>query len=273
MKDYHLEFITPAFCAGADQSKAEIRVPSIRGQVRWWFRVLGGTPEQERRVFGGVHGTPARSAVMLRVTDVKATSNERDLPTWHNPRESPLAYLGYFATVSGEGRRYKAGAFFSPGTSFRLLVRRCGPLERQDEALFEEALAAWTRLGVLGMRGTRAFGALRDCGERLTAEQFLAWGHTLPNVRVKAEGSPCQGWLAAMSALGSFLKALRRDQHLSGREPSVLGTSRPRQSSALALRPVSVAEGILPVVFYTNRALPRDCRAGRDAVEGLFQPQ
>ncbi|TAE90912.1 MAG: type III-B CRISPR module RAMP protein Cmr1 [Verrucomicrobia bacterium] len=39
---YQLEIITPCFCAGADQGIAEIRAASIRGQLRWWFRVLGG---------------------------------------------------------------------------------------------------------------------------------------------------------------------------------------------------------------------------------------
>ena len=52
-KPYTVELITPCFCAGADQTTAEIRAPSIRGELRWWFRVLGGTPEQERAVFGG----------------------------------------------------------------------------------------------------------------------------------------------------------------------------------------------------------------------------
>ncbi|MCL2104631.1 MAG: type III-B CRISPR module RAMP protein Cmr1 [Kiritimatiellaeota bacterium] len=39
-----LSFITPTFLAGANQNTPEIRASSIRGQLRWWFRVLGGTP-------------------------------------------------------------------------------------------------------------------------------------------------------------------------------------------------------------------------------------
>jgi hypothetical protein len=272
MKDYHLEFITPAFCAGADQSKAEIRVPSIRGQLRWWFRVLGGTPEQERRVFGGVHGDPVRSAIMLRVADVQPRSDKRDLPKWTNPRESPLAYLAYFATVSGEskGQRYEEGAFFSPGTSFRLHIRRRAPMLAADEALFDQSLVAWTRLGVLGMRGTRAFGALRNRDESLATDEFLAWARSLPNISAKAVGEPVPRWLDAMSCLGSFLKRLRGENHLSGKSATVLGSSTPRQASALSLRPVLVKEGILPLVFYTDHALPATLREGRDVVERLF---
>lgn len=40
---FKLELITPCFCGGAEPDKeAEIRAPSIRGQLRWWFRTLGG---------------------------------------------------------------------------------------------------------------------------------------------------------------------------------------------------------------------------------------
>ncbi len=58
IKTYNIELLTPCFCAGADQTKAEIRAPSIRGQLRWWFRALGGTPQGEKEVFGGVHALP-----------------------------------------------------------------------------------------------------------------------------------------------------------------------------------------------------------------------
>ena len=45
MEEVKLKFklITPAFCGGAiPETQAESRAPSIRGQLRWWFRVLGG---------------------------------------------------------------------------------------------------------------------------------------------------------------------------------------------------------------------------------------
>lgn len=62
---FHLELITPCFCGGAEPEKqAEIRAPSIRGQLRWWFRTLGGfkslapmpVHEQEAMVFGSTAG-------------------------------------------------------------------------------------------------------------------------------------------------------------------------------------------------------------------------
>ena len=64
---FHLELITPCFCGGAEtERRAEIRAPSIRGQIRWWFRTMGGfksldargmpVRDQEAMIFGSMAG-------------------------------------------------------------------------------------------------------------------------------------------------------------------------------------------------------------------------
>ncbi|MBI2924889.1 MAG: type III-B CRISPR module RAMP protein Cmr1, partial [Verrucomicrobia bacterium] len=69
---FHLELITPCFCGGATPDKqAEIRAPSIRGQLRWWLRTLGGfqslavrgmsVREQENFIFGSTAGGEGRA--------------------------------------------------------------------------------------------------------------------------------------------------------------------------------------------------------------------
>ncbi|MDK2982628.1 MAG: CRISPR-associated protein Cmr1 [Thermococcaceae archaeon] len=40
--EFELEAITPIFMRGANQNRAEIRAPSIKGVMRWWFRALAG---------------------------------------------------------------------------------------------------------------------------------------------------------------------------------------------------------------------------------------
>ena len=92
-----IEFITPAFLAGADQNVPEIRVPSIRGELRWWFRALGGTQSEEAELFGSVHMNVSASAVVLRVSDVAPKFG----PDISAPQESDKGYLYYFAKVSG----------------------------------------------------------------------------------------------------------------------------------------------------------------------------
>ncbi|WP_166792913.1 hypothetical protein [Methylacidiphilum caldifontis] len=48
---YSITFLTPCFCGGAEQNVAETRASAVRAELRWWFRVLGGTKEQEKQVF------------------------------------------------------------------------------------------------------------------------------------------------------------------------------------------------------------------------------
>ena len=82
---FHLELITPCFCGGAEPEKqAEIRATSIRGQLRWWFRTLGGfksldpmpVRDQEALIFGSTAGDEGRAGkVILRVCSATCGSS------------------------------------------------------------------------------------------------------------------------------------------------------------------------------------------------------
>lgn len=254
-----LQFITPCFCAGADQTKAEIRAPSLRGQLRWWFRVLGATPEQEKRVFGGVHGGASASAVVLRVSDVRPVSNPDDLRTLAS-QNTGIGYIFHFAHVSGkergargDGPRWQSGAFFSPGTSFRLSCTLRAPLPRECEARLQQAWDAFLLFGTLGLRGTRGCGAwVAEHNAALSAED-VARAVTGLDGFVGTCGAVERDWRAVMEALGTALRSFRQQHGLSGKTESAVGSSAPRHASALHLRPVQVREGILPVALYTDR--------------------
>src|SRR6266566_813193 len=74
---FEVETITPLFLAGADQTKAELRAPSFRGEMRYWLRALvgglvGTGPEGlkkvrdvETEVFGA---TDRGSAISIKVS-------------------------------------------------------------------------------------------------------------------------------------------------------------------------------------------------------------
>ena len=142
MSRYKITFITPLFSKGALETP-EIRPPSIRGQLRWWFRALGGTYDDEKAVFGGVHQGATASKVVIRVNHVQGeTAEHKTLPHKHGGMSSPKAA-------------------FSPDSSFELHVLTRGGgfmLDRQKER-FERSLAAWMHVGTLGLRATRAAGS------------------------------------------------------------------------------------------------------------------
>lgn len=76
---FTLELVSPAFLAGADQTSAEsceLRVPTLRGQLRWWWRTLHAAHvdvptlrQLEAAVWGS---TEAASPVRLSLKPVNA---------------------------------------------------------------------------------------------------------------------------------------------------------------------------------------------------------
>jgi len=138
---YDIELITPCFCAGADQTKAEIRVPSIRGQLRWWFRALGGTREQEKKVFGGVHGGAVASRVRFRIE--------------HEHLRTDRARLLPHASEGGKARATRSA--ITKGSFVLKAICRNGDVQQQ----VDRTVKVWTLLGTLGARSNRAAGSVQ----------------------------------------------------------------------------------------------------------------
>lgn len=140
MSQYKITFITPLFSRGAYENSPEIRPPSIRGQLHWWFRALGGTYADEKGIFGGVKNGTVASKVVIRVSDVNGETNSKYYTLPHKPAVTKDAYC--------------------PETSFHLHVfERLGGLKGTLKVGFERVLKAWLLFGTLGLRSTRAAGS------------------------------------------------------------------------------------------------------------------
>jgi len=67
------ETITPMFLSGADGSTPELRPPSIKGALRFWWRAMNGhlsltdLKKQEAEIFGGTDEKSGRSKVLVRM--------------------------------------------------------------------------------------------------------------------------------------------------------------------------------------------------------------
>ncbi len=251
-----VEFITPAFLTRGNQNEAMLRPAAVRGELRWWFRVLGGTPEEEASVFGGVQPKAQASKVIVRIENEKPKHEQFVKPA----PMSDYGYLAYFATVSGErkGMRIEQNAYFAPGTAFTIHIIEQQNLNDSEYTQLTAAFDCMARLGALGLRATRTFGAMKEVNE-MSKSEFSNWVKTLPTqicVRIANEVVE-RSAKAAQSVLGGFLRDIRRDTKANGnRDKSAFGYSlgRERASSALRLRPVKIKEGFLPVCVYTDMA-------------------
>lgn len=203
----HLQFITPCFCGGAEPERhAEIRAPSIRGQLRWWFRALGGfrslaaklgVRQQEAMIFGstaGDSGQGGRLAVRTLLLDGEAepvTASTADVG--RDKLGTPRAYLLFPL------RDRLRWGFWQDLPKFELqLLWRGSALEwpsLQELATDLVALmAVFAHLGALGHRARRGFGALAASDpSRLVALQAALGRFASPSCIVVREihrGSP-----------------------------------------------------------------------------------
>jgi len=78
MKTFNVicKVITPLFMGGANQ-QAEIRTQSINGLLRWWFRVAGGSIEDEKRIFGWAGETSNQGLVRVKIEREEFNATEQ----------------------------------------------------------------------------------------------------------------------------------------------------------------------------------------------------
>lgn len=187
--------VTPTFCRGRDEQAAEIRAPSLKGQLRFWYRAwqplaVNGPadgPWSEARVMGSSGASPrmrtpaertltddrrderrrvpfGQSPFLLRIAadgspkTVSWQEIERSSPRGSRSRVAGVRYLGFsFRPTASDRRDHRA---IAEEVSFR--VHNSFPREPSDEAA-RGLVAAWWLLGHLGGLGARArrgFGSL-----------------------------------------------------------------------------------------------------------------
>src|SRR5579884_572648 len=160
------ETVTPLFLGGADpRGTPELRAPSLRGALRYWFLALAGFPikrlqQEEPHVFGN-----QQQASPLRGTVSAATSPPSK--TWQPGQWPPgsggggpgqvngLAYLGFAFRREKDNPARRA---IDAGWPFQITLTA-----KTAEVLAKASAAFWALcyFGGLGSRTRRGFGGLR----------------------------------------------------------------------------------------------------------------
>lgn len=243
---YTLEIITPCFCAGAHADRAEIRVPAIRGQLRWWFRALGGSADDESRVFGRAAGDIG-SGSSLRLT----LSNYQPGPPWTPPQvdpNSPQSYTWHYARESGKapdsgrhvaGPRWQTKGAIPPRSTFQLHITYLRPLPAGLQQAFDRALQAFLCFGTLGLRATRGLGAFH-CSEAYSKHQAVIETLHEAGFRISHRRQPehFPTWEAALRDWSAWLRYKLRKEWKAERFSALGGILPRRQTSAVRFRPL-----------------------------------
>lgn len=278
---YHLTFITPCFCAGAEPSVAEVRAPSIRGKLRWWFRVLGGTFEQESEVFGSIAGDEGNaSSLLVRVVEIEIRQKWQPIQPTANSNEG---YLLYFAQKSQNEARWKLGGALPPGASFELQVAWRRPVADSAMKTFDLALEAFLVLGSLGLRSTRGLGCFETKEKPISTGTFDSFRRRLQTEAPKflaGTGKFRGPESQLLKELGRQLRGLRKGKEYSAGpahhpNPTPLGHSQPRQASAVYIRPVKVGPDDYRIVVFeapADKVLGMPSRKGAPRLCGDVPP-
>jgi len=144
---FDVQLLSAGFTGGHKPEAVELRAPTIRGQVRWWFRALGADREQEAAVFGGVHGQSLASAVKMRVSTNGVSQTQRMI-------------LPHKKGAPGRGHPRNA---VLEGTRFQISMLERPLLSKADGNAFEMAeisLETWLCLGAMGFRSNRGAGSV-----------------------------------------------------------------------------------------------------------------
>lgn len=160
----HFRVVTPLFLAGYDQSTAELRVPSIKGVLRFWWRALAWQhfrdlkklSEAEELLFGS---NQQQSAVMLRLISPPQLQVVSDASGWNKPGH---VYLGY-GLLKFDGTVEKTRKLVKPPVEFtlNLLIKPSAQLQREPyRNQLLEAIKLMGLLGGLGSRTRRGYGSL-----------------------------------------------------------------------------------------------------------------
>ena len=169
---YKCRLVTPMFMGGADGRTAELRPPSIKGVLRFWWRALHAADgvaamrEKEKELFGGVFGDEAtRSKVGLSIANALLAPSRAKLPNHplmvtSKGRTFPINVLEYLAYGALEYQRGAGNVFIRdysvPGGTFEIRLSVSG---NHKDAIIQLCRIAFG-FGGLGSKGHNGFGSV-----------------------------------------------------------------------------------------------------------------
>lgn len=177
--------VTPMFISGADQSRAELRLPSIKGALRFWWRALawerrGGDLSKIRKEEDWLFGSTdtGQAAVLMRLERLDPLENFVKIQNASDWSQNDWqSYVGY-GLVDRKDRPTRQ--YIKPGFRFRLhMIAKTG----EQLLAVESSLKALGLLGGLGGRSRKGWGSLT----LLNLESVAEWQAPRSTAELKRE--------------------------------------------------------------------------------------
>lgn len=168
--------LTPLFMSGSDKFKAELRVPSIKGVLRFWWRALAlgrlgsvkKVQEDESRIFGSAGDDIGQARIHLKLKLPNGIDQYKDLILKYadgQPVGPGARYLGYgvVESVPNKKRNTKQGQILRSCLKYpfdgnlSILIRNGTSIDDINSVV--SAMIAMGLLGGLGSRSRKGYGS------------------------------------------------------------------------------------------------------------------
>ena len=166
--EFDLEVVTPMFLGGADPTKAELRVPSIKAAMRFWWRTLyngndiKNMAKKEAEIFGSVAN---RAVVTVKLDSQSIKTVLKDLPPSNKimvtskGKTFPISIIEYLVFGLFDPKR-KTGKYLreyiEPKSRFKVIVA----FPKNKESEVNKSLKCMISFGGLGSRSRNGLGSL-----------------------------------------------------------------------------------------------------------------
>ena len=232
IETFRFRFLTPCFSGtaeGKDATFSELRVPAMRGHIRFWHRAAYG-PDSANRVWGstsGNEGQGSRVAVRLKATPAPGRQSARLLPHKTHSQGSRPA--------------------LPPDTTASIQLQRLPACTHDDWAQALSATKLWLLAGTLGYRANRAAGSVWPV-EPWTPQS----PPELASLLAPLIARPSQPWGAALLAESAHkswadLREAASDTPLG--QPHLFGSAKPRKPSPVRFKVVELSTGLCLLVI------------------------
>lgn len=228
-----MELLTPTWAAGADQQQAEIRIPTLRGQLRFWLRQLFPSQGLDNAIFGTADShSPRASLVALRLVSPPAIGKAQNLDDYTGKSgnaalQDPEAYFLWPLRPTKVSSQ-KRGVIYpsSSGFIFELLWLPPGlPHRSRLQPKLQQALDAFCFLGSFGTRSTRGYGSVWPKG--LNPPDIATLAHKLTflpkTIAVRLLPGSAPSGREALAGAAKWVRSLRLGTSRFGGTPSRWG--------------------------------------------------
>jgi CRISPR-associated protein Cmr1 len=186
--DKNYRIVTPMFIGDAKQELTNLRPPSIKGALRFWWRALnwgkffkGDIAQALRELHkqeGKLFGQAAREekgkqiggqgCFLLQLSEQPKLNDQNKEKDWPQ-NNTASGYLGY-GLMKDNTQAHREG--FKENTKFSLSLIFKPNTSTENINSIKETLEVFGLLGNLGARSRRGFGSISDSSNLLTEEEY-----------------------------------------------------------------------------------------------------